>query len=293
MQGIYTSLITPFYKDKVDYESLERLLTYQIKSKVQGLILLDTTGENSTLESTERNELITFITKKLNHQLPFFLTIEANCTRKAIRFMHELEYFKPDGFLMVTPYYNRPTQSGLYLHYEALAKETQKPICLYSSAFRCGTELAVDTIDQLRQAFPETIIAIKESGNSCNRVSQLLKNKRSLFHVLSGDDSLILPFLALGAQGAISTAANWIAKEMVQLFTFVQANDLESAAPINRNFYPLFRALTVETNPAPIKYILYKAGWIKSPEVRLPLSPLSAKSMAFIDQILEKLKAQS
>ena len=285
LQGVYTALVTPFSSNTIDYRSLRTLLEQQIDAGVQGLVLLDTTGEGSTIDATERKQLLSFVSQNVHQKLPIWVSIQANCTIRALHLMEEAEAFGIDGFLIVTPYYNRPTQSGLYLHFATLAKATQKPICLHSSPFRCGVELTTETIQRLRKTHPN-LVALKESGGSCNRVAQLMKENDADFHVLAGEDAFALPFFALGAKGVISVAANWIPKEMVHLFQKVSENDFEGAANINRRYYPLFRALTLETNPVPIKYVLHQAGILSSPDVRLPLCPLSTSNAAALDHIL-------
>ncbi len=288
LQGVLTALITPFFEGKVDYTSLEKLVEYQLMEGIQGLVLLGTTGENSTLTDQERKQLLEFLVKQINHRIPVWIGTGSNCTQKAVQMTQEAANLGADGALVVTPYYNRPTQNGLYLHYEAIAQASSLPICLYSIPTRCGVEIEVDTVCKLRRKYKH-IVGIKEAGGSCNRVSQLLKDNDAKFKILGGDDALALPFFALGAQGLISVASNWIVKPLVKMYQAAAQNDLEEASNINRKFYPLFRALTVETNPVPIKQFLYRAGIIRSPEVRLPLCPLSDKSLTVVNKVFESL----
>lgn len=287
-KGVFTALVTPFYNNKIDYESLEKLVEYQISSGIQGLVLLGTTGESATLDEEERDELLKKVIKQINGRVPVLIGSGSNCTKKTIKLSQAAEALGADGLLIVAPYYNRPTQEGLYLHYEAIAKATQKPICLYSIPSRCGIEISVETVSKLKTNCPN-IVAIKEAGGSCNRVSQLIKNCGSEFSVLSGDDALALPFFALGARGLISVSSNLICRPLVKMFQLANDNDLESASNINRQYYPFFRALTIETNPVPIKQFLHLAGVIKSPEVRLPLCPLSDKSLTAVKNVFESL----
>lgn len=288
LQGVLTALVTPFFEGKIDYTSLEKLVEYQLKEGIQGLVLLGTTGENSTLTDAERKQLLEFLIKQINHRIPVWIGTGSNCTQKAVQMTQEAADLGANGALIVTPYYNRPTQNGLYLHYEAIAQATSLPICLYSIPTRCGVEIEVDTVCKLRRKYKH-IVGIKEAGGSCNRVSQLLKDNDNEFKILGGDDALALPFFALGAQGLISVASNWIVKPLVKMYQAAAQNDLEEASNINRKFYPLFRALTVETNPVPIKQFLYQAGIIRSPEVRLPLCPLSDKSLTVVNKVFESL----
>ena len=287
-KGVFTALITPFYNNKVDYESLEKLIEYQIASGIKGLVLLGTTGENATLDEHEHDELLQKAIQQINGRVSVLVGTGSNCTQKTIKLSQQAEKLGVDGLLIVAPYYNRPTQEGLYLHYETIAKATPKPICLYSIPSRCGVEISVETVSKLRQNC-SNIVAIKEAGGSCNRVSQLIKDCGSDFSILSGDDALALPFFALGARGVISVASNLICRPLVKMFQLAGDNDLESASNINHQYYPLFRALTIETNPVPIKQFLYLAGVIKSAEVRLPLCPLSDKSLTVVKNVFESL----
>lgn len=287
-QGVFTALITPFLEGKIDFESLDKLIEHQITSGVQGIVLLGTTGESSTLDEKERGQLLRHALDHIDHQIPVLIGTGCNCTQKTLKLSEEAFDLGADGVIIVAPYYNRPTQEGLYLHYKTIAQAIDRPICLYSNPSRCGVEIALDTIVRLRQEF-KNISAIKEAGGSCNRVSQLIKDNDAQFKVLGGDDALALPFYALGAQGLVSVASNWIAKPLVDMFRWVADNDLEGAAAINRKFYPLFRALCVETNPVPIKQVLFENGLIKSPEVRLPLCLLSDKSLTTVRQVIESL----
>ena len=288
LQGVFTALITPFYQGKVDYDALECLIEYQISRGIQGFILLGTTGESATLSEDERNEILERVLQQVNHRVKVLVGTGSNCTKKTLQLTRQADELGADGFLVVVPYYNRPTQEGLYLHFEAVAESTSKPICLYSIPSRCGVELAIETVVKLRRNY-KNIVGIKEAGGSCNRVAQLIKDNDDNFNVLSGDDALALPFFALGACGLVSVASNWIVKPLVKMFRLASLNDLEGASNINRRYYPLFRALTIETNPVPIKHFLYKAKLIRSAEVRLPLCPLSDNSLTLVNNVFESL----
>lgn len=287
-KGVFTALVTPFYKNEVDYDSLKNLIDHQIAGGVHGIVLMGTTGECATLEPEERQKVLETAIAHIKGRVPILIGTGSNYTKKAIELSKQAEALGADGLLIVAPYYNKPTQEGLFLHYEAIAKATTKPICLYSIPSRCGIEIATETVVRLRKAY-KNISAIKEAGGSCNRVSQLIKDNDSDFSVLCGDDALALPFFALGAKGVVSASANLITRPMVKMFQLSADNDLESASDINRQYYPFFRALTIETNPVPIKYFLFKAGLIKSPEVRLPLCSLSDNSLTLVHNVFESL----
>ena len=290
-QGIYTALVTPFVDGKIDFASLKNLIERQCASGVHGLVLAEITGENPTLSDEERKELLSFVVETVGGRLQLLMTVDANDTRRALEQITAYETLGADGFLAVTPFYNQPTQAGLYLHFEALAKATDKPICLYSSPFRCGVEIAPETVRRLRENH-KNIVAIQENGSSCNRVAQLVKENDADFRVLTGEDVMMLPFFSLGAKGLVSVAANLIPEEIVRLYRFVSDNNFEAAADLHRRYYALFRALTIETNPVPIKYLLQRRGLIKSAEVRLPLCLLSEKNAAVMEKVLDGLNGK-
>ena len=290
-QGICTALVTPFVDGKIDFASLQNLIERQCASGIQGLVLAEITGENPTLSDAERRELLSFVVQTVGGRLQLLMTVDANDTRRALEQIIAYETLGADGFLAVTPFYNQPTQNGLYLHFEALAKATDKPLCLYSSPFRCGVEIAPETVQHLRENH-KNIVAIQENGSSCNRVAQLVKENDADFRVLTGEDVMMLPFFSLGAKGLVSVAANLIPNEIVQLYRLVSDNNFEAAADLHRRYYALFRALTIETNPVPIKYLLQRGGFIKSAEVRLPLCPLSEKNVAVTEKVVEALKGE-
>ena len=290
-QGIYTALVTPFADGKIDYASLQKLIERQYASGVHGLVLAEITGENPTLSEDERKELLSFVVRTVGGRLPLLMTIDANDTRRAVERIKVMDALGANGFLAVTPFYNQPMQNGLYLHFETLAKATDKPICLYSSPFRCGVEIAPETVRRLREN-NKNIVAIQENGSSCNRVAQLVKENDADFRVLTGEDVMMLPFFSLGARGLVSVAANLIPEEIVRLYQLVSENNFEAAADLHRRYYTLFRALQLETNPVPMKYLLQRKGFIKSAEVRLPLCPLSEKNVAVMDGVAEGLKGE-
>ncbi len=178
-----------------------------------------------------------------------------------------------DGFLHVAPYYNRPTQEGLFAHFAAIAEVTSKPIMLYSIPGRCGVEIGVPVIERLRARYPH-VAHIKEAGGSVDRVDQILSALGNDITVLSGDDSLTLPFMAVGAKGVVSVASNLYPREVGKLVSLALANDLPKARALHRRLYPVFKTIFIESNPAPIKAALFESGVIGSDEVRPPLSAM-------------------
>jgi 4-hydroxy-tetrahydrodipicolinate synthase len=291
IEGVLTALITPFRDGHVDFESLSRLVEYQVRQNVRGIVITSTTGEFSTLDDDERCAITEHVVAIANRRIQVWAGTGSNCTSQSVRYTRRAHEIGVDGMLVVAPYYNRPNQEGLYLHFSHIAETTDKPILLYSIPVRCGVEIGVATIEQLRRSFAN-IVGIKESGNSCNRVSQIVKTLDDSFVVLSGDDSLTLPFIALGAKGVVSVASNWIAKALDDMVRLALNNELERASFINGRYYPFFKALFLEPNPVPIKYVLYKTGLIPSPEVRLPLCTLNDHNVRILTKHLDVLQAQ-
>jgi 4-hydroxy-tetrahydrodipicolinate synthase len=209
----------------------------------------------------------------------------SNSTLEALKLTRLAHEAGADAMLVVAPYYNRPTQEGLFRHFARIAEATDRPIILYSIPSRCGVEIGVPVVERLRKKFPH-VCYIKESGGSVDRVDQLkLALGRDLV-VLSGDDALTLPFMAVGAEGIISVASNLLPRELVKLSHLALAGDFRAATRLHRRLYPVFKAMFVETNPVPIKTALAEAGRIGSPEVRLPLCELSPASLDVLQRAL-------
>jgi 4-hydroxy-tetrahydrodipicolinate synthase len=272
LTGAITALVTPFKNDAVAYDDLRKLVEAQIKAGIQGLVPVGTTGESPTLSTEEHLEVIRFVIEVARGRVPVIAGTGSNSTHEAIeqtRFSHDAG---ADGMLVVAPYYNKPSQEGLFRHFSIIAEATDKPIILYSIPGRCGIEISVPVIERLRAKYPH-VSTIKEAGGSVDRVDQLKQAMGKDITVLSGDDSLTLPFMAVGAEGVISVATNLLPKEIVQMTALALANDFAKAAKIHRKLYPVFKALFIEPNPVPIKTALAHAGRIASAEVRSPVMP--------------------
>jgi 4-hydroxy-tetrahydrodipicolinate synthase len=200
----------------------------------------------------------------------------ANATSEAIKLTQEAEKAGADGSLQVAPYYNKPTQEGLYQHFKAIARATKLPIMLYSIPGRCGIEIGIETVKRLATDC-KNIVGIKEAGGSCDRVSQLRAATGPKFEIMSGDDSLTLPFMAVGANGVISVASNVIPKEISQMVKLFSTGKSAAALRLHEKFYPLFKDLFIETNPTPVKAALAMMKLIGE-EYRLPLVPMNPKN---------------
>ncbi|MBL9139672.1 MAG: 4-hydroxy-tetrahydrodipicolinate synthase [Verrucomicrobiales bacterium] len=285
--GTYTAIVTPFRDGKVDEASLRRLIQKQIKGGVDGIVPVGTTGESPTLDYDEHLRVIERSVEFAAGKIKVIAGTGANSTHEAIYLTGEAEKLGADGSLQVAPYYNKPTQEGLFQHFAAVARATKLPILLYSIPGRCGVEIAIDTVSRLAKAHPR-IVGIKEAGGNADRVSQLRTTCGSKFVILSGDDALTLPFMSVGAHGVISVASNVAPKEVSQMVRAYASGDLKTALKWHQRLYPIFKDLFIETNPAPIKAALEAVKTIDSAELRLPLVPLSAKSR---EQLLKSLAA--
>ncbi len=274
--GTYTAIVTPFKKDKIDEPALERLIKAQIKGGVDGIVPVGTTGESPTLSYEEHIQVIDLAVKFADGRVKVLAGTGANSTSEAVYLTKAAEEAGADGSLQVAPYYNKPTQEGLFQHFREIARSTKLPIILYSIPGRCGVEIGVDTVKRLADAHTN-IVGIKEAGGNADRVSQLRAALGKDFTILSGDDSLTLPFMAVGAQGVISVASNVIPRDVAQMVRAFTSGKISTALKLHEKLYPLFKDLFIESNPGPVKAALAMMGQIDE-EIRLPLVPISAKS---------------
>ncbi len=283
--GTYTAIVTPFKNGQLDEPALIRLIKNQIKGGVDGIVPVGTTGESPTVDYDEHIRIVELAVKYAAGKIKVLAGTGANSTTEAIFLTQEAERVGADGSLQVAPYYNKPSQEGLYQHFKAIAKNTKLPIILYSIPSRCGIEIAVETVKRLA-ADCKNIIGIKEAGGSCDRVSQLRAALGPKFEILSGDDSLTLPFMSVGAQGVISVASNVIPREVSQMVKAFARGNVKKAAQLHAKFYPVFKDLFVETNPVPVKAALAMRGEITE-EYRLPLVSMSAANRAKLKTTLK------
>lgn len=280
--GAHTALVTPFVRDAVAYDELKRLVDFQIDSGIDGLVSVGTTGESPTLDHREHIEVIAKTVEFTHGRVPVMAGTGSNSTAEAVDLTVNAEKAGADAFLIVAPYYNKPTQEGIFRHFAAIAEKTAKPIILYSIPGRCGVEIETGTVVRLREKFPH-IVGIKEAGGSCDKVSKLVRALDDKFIVLSGDDSLTVPFCALGARGVISVASNWLPREIADLVRYARSADDSAALRLHNELADLFGKMFIETNPAPIKYLLKRAGIISTDDMRLPLCPVSENAARILD----------
>ena len=287
--GTYTAIVTPFRRGVVAYDELRKLVNFQIKGGISGLVPVGTTGESPTVSHEEHLDIIRCTIEATRGRVPVIAGTGSNSTREAIDMTKDADAAGADAFLQVAPYYNRPTQEGLFQHFARIAEVTDKPIILYSIPGRCGIEISVKVIERLRAKYPH-VAHIKEAGGSVDRVDQIIQAMGDSVTVLSGDDSLTLPFMAVGAKGVISVASNLYPREVGRLVALALAQDYPKARALHRRLYPVFKTIFIESNPAPIKLAMARAGIIGSDEVRLPLSTVSEASRATLLAVLKAFK---
>jgi len=274
--GTYTAIVTPFRNGEIDADALRRLVRAQISAGVDGIVAVGTTGESPTLDTEEHLEVIAYAVEFAEGRIKVLGGTGANSTSEAIHLTKGAEKAGADGSLQVAPYYNKPTQEGLYQHFLEISRATKLPIILYSIPSRCGVEIAVDTVRRLAAATPR-IVGIKEAGGNPDRITQLRAALGKQFALFSGDDALTLPFMALGAHGVISVASNVIPRLVARMVRAAAAGDYATARRLHGQCHPLFRDLFIETNPIPVKAALAMMGQIEE-EYRLPLVPMNPKN---------------
>jgi 4-hydroxy-tetrahydrodipicolinate synthase len=274
--GTYTAIVTPFNNGKIDEAALERLVKLQIKGGVGGIVPVGTTGESPTVDYEEHLHIIELCVQFAGGKIKVLAGTGANSTKEAVYLTQQAERLGVDGSLQVAPYYNKPTQEGLFQHFRSVAWNSRLPLVLYSIPGRCGVEIGVETVKRLTRAC-KNIVGIKEAGGNADRVSQLRSALGPKFEILSGDDALTLPFMAVGAQGVISVASNVIPREISRMVRAYASGDVRTALKIHDHYYRFVRDLFVETNPVPVKAALAMLGQIQE-QYRLPLSPMTPKN---------------
>ncbi|MGF1529756.1 MAG: 4-hydroxy-tetrahydrodipicolinate synthase [Puniceicoccaceae bacterium] len=291
-RGTYTALVTPFFEDRLDLDSLNALVEFQIEGGVDGLVAVGTTGESPTLSNEEHIATVATVVSAANQRVPVLAGTGSNSTTEAVELTRLAEKAGADGFLLVAPYYNKPSQEGLYRHFAAVAESTSLPILLYSIPSRCGVAIEAETCARLFEKYPH-VSAIKEAGGQSARVSTIRRLVGNDFSILSGDDGLTIPFLALGATGLVSVASNAYPNAVSQMVKLALDDDFTKARELHYLLAPVFEAIFLEPNPVPIKFLLHHLGRIASEEVRLPLSPAEEKIKERIVEVSETYLRQS
>ena len=277
IRGAGVALITPFKADlTIDFEGLGMIIDNQIENQIDFLVVLGTTAETSTLNHTERHQIVDFVCKRVNGKIPVVVGIGSNNTQSVIDDMLNIDLSKADAILSVVPYYSKPTQEGIFQHYMAIVKTSPLPIILYNVPGRTGVNMSAETTLRLANA-SDKFIATKEASGNLGEITKILRDKPAYFNVLSGDDSLIVPIIAIGGEGVISVAANVVPKAIADLTHFALEGNFKSAAQIHLLLQRICDALFVEGNPAGAKAALHSAGIIEN-VLRLPLVPVGTKT---------------
>ncbi len=279
--GIITAIITPFKDNKVDKKAYKELVERQIQAGVHGLVPCGTTGESATLDFEEHEMLIDYTVELARHRCSVIAGAGSNNTKEAIRLAAHAKRAGADAALVITPYYNKPTQGGMYEHFRTIAESVDLPLVPYNVPGRTGVNMLPNTVARLSEI--KNIIGIKEATGSLQQVTETIRLCRKGFIVLSGDDFTALPSIAIGARGVISVTSNIVPSQMVDMFRAYETGDMKKAIDINLELWPLHNAMFIESNPIPVKAAAHLMGWI-SDEIRLPLTKLS-------DTGLDTLKA--
>lgn len=285
-QGLYTAIVTPFVNGRIDEDAFEKLIEDQVAAGVTGVVAVGTTGESPTLDVNEHLLMIRLAVKFAAGRIQVIAGTGANSTAEAIHMTLEAEEAGVDGTLQVCPYYNKPSQAGVYAHFKAIADATKLPIMLYSIPGRCGIEIGVETIARLAKDCPN-IICVKEAGGSVDRVNQLMQVVPEDFTILCGDDGLTVPFMSCGAVGLVSVTSNLVPGIMNELVQAGLKQDMAEMLRLQKKYYPLMKGLmSLDTNPVPIKAALAMRGDIQDC-VRLPLVPLAEEKKPKLEALLK------
>lgn len=281
LEGSYTALITPFdAKERLDEEALRKLIRLQLKGGTSGLVPCGSTGEAATLTHGEYRRVIEIALEETRGELPVIAGVGANATWKALELAREAESLGADALLLLAPYYNKPTQDGLFEHFRAVAKASRLPIIAYNIPGRTAVNVLPKTLARIARACPN-VVAVKEAAGSLDQVSEILTLLPKDFTVLSGDDSLTLPMMSVGARGVVSVVSNIAPKETAALCAHALKGENAKAAALHLKMFPLIKALFVETNPIPVKAA---ASLMKlcSARPRLPLTPISSSNLSLL-----------
>ena len=291
LKGMGVALITPFKEDgSVDYDSLLRLVEYQVQNGIDFLCVLGTTAETPTLTAEEKRKIKSLVIERVNGRVPILLGVGSNCTQTVIDTIKNEDMTGVDALLIAVPYYNKPSQEGIYQHYKAIAQSTKLPIVLYNVPGRTGVNMTAATTLRLAHDF-DNIVAIKEASGDISQMDEIIKKKPANFDVISGDDGITFPLITLGAVGVISVIGNAFPKEFSRMTRLALAGDYNNALTIHHQFTELFKLLFVDGNPAGVKAMLSMMGMIEN-KLRLPLVPTRITTYEEMRKVLEGLKVK-
>ena len=284
-EGSFVAIVTPFKNGKVDAKALKGLIEFHIENDTNGIVPCGTTGESATLNHEEHEEVIRITVETCGGKIPVLAGTGSNSTQEAIDLTRSAQNLGADGALLITPYYNKPTQEGLYQHFELVAKETKLPIVLYNVPSRTSINMQPATVARLSKI--ENIVGIKEASGNLVQVSEIIQSCGPDFEVISGEDALTWPILALGGKGVISVTANLVPEKFSRLCNAALAGDMQTARSVHYELMKLNDIMFIETNPIPVKAALAIMGRIDS-EFRAPLCPPSEGNLATLQSVLEE-----
>lgn len=285
-QGAGVALVTPFTEEKdINYEELERLIEYQIEGGIDAIIVCGTTGEPVTMTEEERLSVISCTVEKVGKRVPVIAGTGGNCTEQVVTFSKRAQDVGVDGLLVVTPYYNKATQNGLYEHYKAVAMAVKLPIIMYNVPSRTGVNLLPDTAARLGREI-ENIVAIKEASGNISQVAEVIRKAEGCLDVYSGNDDQIVPILSLGGIGVISVLANVAPKETHDMVRFYLNGEVQKAAQLQLKYMDLIQALFCEVNPIPVKKALELMGF-RTKTLRMPLTEMEEKNVERLKKVME------
>lgn len=281
---VLTAMVTPFNdQDEINYDETKRLIDYLLANGTEGIVAVGTTGESPTLSHEEKLSFLKYVVKQVNGRVPVIAGTGSNNTKQSIQLSQEAEALGVDGVMLVTPYYNKPSQEGMYQHFKTIAESVNVPVMLYNIPGRTVVRLELATV--LRLAEVDNIVAIKEATGDLDLISQIIKETPEDFAVYSGDDNLLLPILSLGGTGIVSVASHMVGNEMNQMIQLFKSGKNEQATKIQQDIAPVIKALFSAPNPTAVKYALAKKG-LNPGHVRLPLVALSDSEKAHVDNIV-------
>ena len=287
-RGLGIALVTPFCSDgSINFDALNRLVEYQIRGGADFLCIMGTTAETPTLSRQEKLRLKEHLVQRVAGRVPLLMGCGGNCTSSVVEEILHSDWHGIDGILSVCPYYNKPSQEGLYQHYRAIAESSPLPVVLYNVPGRTGVNMTAATTLRLASDF-ENVVAIKEASGDIGQLDDIIKNKPSRFDVISGDDGITFPLITLGAVGVISVIGNALPAEMSRMVRLSLRGEYDSARNIHHKFTELFKLLFVDGNPAGVKAMLSEMGMIEN-HLRLPLVPTRLTTMQQISEIVREL----
>lgn len=288
IQGSYVALVTPFKNNEIDYNALEKLIDFHLENSTDGILLCGTTGESPALAGDEKERLVRFALKIIDGKIPVMLGTGTNNVSHTISATVRAQEWGVDSTLVITPYYNKPTQNGLYLHFKAVAENTDIPIVIYNVPSRTGVNMTAETTLKLAHEF-QNIVGIKEASGDLIQLSKIVKDAPAGFAVLSGEDALNYPILCCGGNGVISVTANIVPKKVHDLVDFVEKGKYEKARELHLELLELNGAMFFETNPIPVKESLHLMKMIER-EFRLPMCQMQEENLLKLKEVLSKYK---